>query len=160
VDDLDEVTLALSGLVLDQLEPSEAQLLDAVGPELLQSVDAGPGRDGSLGFGGLEIIFAFVVIKISREVLRRVLDVLLEGASKVAGDQLGDVMKQLLAALKSKRRGVTPEATVALSGDEVGRVREVAFSSAVKLGLDETRARLLADAMGGALFFPDPGATA
>jgi hypothetical protein len=149
VDELDEATLALSALVLGEVSPEEVPLIDAIGPDLLQAAEAGPGSDGALGFGGLETVLAMVVIAVSKEVLQYVGDVV----HAVAVEHGGSWIKRLVTALNNKRHGDEGAAVPLLSAEEVVRVREVAFTSAVNLGVDASQARVLADAMGGALGF-------
>jgi hypothetical protein len=152
VDDLAEATLALSTLVLADVSPDEVALVDAVGPELLEAADAGPGNDGALGFGGVETVFAMVVITVSKHVLTYLGEVVHD----FAVDQGGNWLKRCVTAWQKKRAGDAVEAPL-LSADEVARVRDVAFNSARTFGVDENRARLLADAMGGALGLGAPG---
>ena len=157
MEDFDDATLALSALVLADVSPDDVPLLDAVGPELLVAADAGPGKDGALGFGGVDAVLAMVVITVSKHVLAYVGEV----AKHFAVEQGGNWLKRLASALHKRRAGDATVAVPELSADELARVRAVAFTSACRLGVDESRAQLLADAMSGALGLrPPPGAAA
>ena len=67
----DDLTLELARQGLAAVSPEEIPLLDALGPELLASADEPNRGDGALGFGGIEIVLASVVVAVAKAVVER-----------------------------------------------------------------------------------------
>ncbi|MBW3634525.1 MAG: hypothetical protein KY456_16020 [Chloroflexi bacterium] len=143
----DEMTLELAKNALSAVSPEELPLIDSVGSELLCSVDAGGGDDGSLGFGGAEIVMSTAVLFVSRAVV----DMLLDATKSVITEEASGFLRRLARFIRLRRAAPGGEVTErpALSREHIEQVRGLAYERAVAVGVDTTRASLLADAMAG-----------
>lgn len=137
-------------------------MVDALGLEFVEAASAPHGGDGALGFDVASLSMA--VAASSCAVL--VKDYLLELA-KAAATELGkslaaeqgpNLIKGLVKALRRKRGAeiekdkAKPTApAVQLDPAEITEVRKRALAHAQRIGLDEAKATLLADALAGSL---------
>lgn len=141
MDERSTVTLGLSAVLLDEVDRAQLPLLDALGEELVEQ-DGRSAGDGSLGFGVAEVAWIAAVVPVSKVVVEFLLDVLKDAVK----DALKERVTKVLAALGARKKA--PEA---LPQDVVSRAQDVAFRHGLTVGLDESRARLLAAAVAGSL---------
>jgi hypothetical protein len=143
----DDLTLELARQGLAAVSPEEIPLLDALGPELLASADEPNRGDGALGFGGIEIVLASVVVAVAKAVVEVITDV----AKKYAAEEGTGLIHRLVEFFRSRHDDAKDTPKPVLDPDELARAREVAHQRAVDLGVDEPKASVLADAIVGAL---------
>jgi hypothetical protein len=143
----DDLTLELAREGLAAISPEELPLLDALGPELVASADEPNRGDGALGFGGIEIVLASVVVSVAKVVV----DVIVEAAQKYAAEEGTGLVHRLVQFFRSRHDDAEATPKPVLDPAELARAREVAHQRAVDLGVDETKASVLADAIVGAL---------
>jgi len=154
----DELSFELTRAVLEQVSPEEVPMVDALGLEFVEAASAPHGGDGALGFDVASLSMA--VAASSCAVL--VKDYLIELA-KAAATELGkslaaeqgpNLIKSLVKALRRKRgaeKDKPPTTAVQLDPAEISEVRKRAFAHAQRIGMDEAKATLLADALAGSL---------
>ena len=138
----DELTIEFARELVARADPTELPVLDAMAPELLRrgaSVEA--RRDGTLGFGTELLALASVAVPVAQVVGTFLLGV----ATSVAADEVSDGIR------KRFRR---TDAAAPLPAEVVDRAYALALERSRMIGLDESRARLLADAVSGALTTP------
>lgn len=146
--------LSLSELVLKQVSPAEVPLVEAIGPQILAAGGRRGRTDGALGMGVDEFTWLVAVLPVTNAVV----DFLVERAKEVAADEVKQSTTALLAWLREFRgkpaadRATNPPI---LSPDLAVRVREVAYQKSLAGGVDTARARLIADAIVGAVGMPD-----
>jgi hypothetical protein len=138
----DELTLEFARELVARADPEELPLLDAMAPTFLaEGAEVHERADGTLGFGVEIFALASVAIPVAKFVGTFLVGVL----TSVAADSVKDAVRNQI-----KRK---PEAQP-VPADVVGRARTMAFEHSKSLGLDDERAALLADAVGGALTTP------
>jgi hypothetical protein len=150
----DELSFELTRAVLTQISPDEVPMVDALGLEFVEAASAPHGGDGALGFDVESLSYA--VAASSCAVL--VKDYLIELA-KAAATELGKSLASeqgpsLVKALRRKRgaeKDKQPTSSVHLDPAEINEVRKRAFAHAQRIGMDEAKATLLADALAGSL---------
>lgn len=149
MDDRDDLTLELAKDALAVVSPDEMQLIDAVGPELLQSVDAGGRGDGSLGFGFAEVAMSTAALYASRAVV----EMLVEIGRDVAKDEAKGFLRKAAGAIRARRSKQVDaqEMQEPLPTQYITGARQQAYDRAIAVGLDEGRASLLADAISESL---------
>jgi hypothetical protein len=145
MDQTQDAALGLAALVLDQLSPPEVPLVEVVGPSLL---DGPPDGDGALGFGVQDLPWLVVAVPVSKAAV----DVMLGMAKEIAVEQLSRPVSSWVHRLSGiGRREIVVAAAEALPIEVVTRVHAAAYRKALAIGVEETRARLMADAVAGTL---------
>ncbi len=145
----EQASLGLAEVLLGELSPAELELIDDFGPLLLTG---GVRGDGALGFGVDDVAWLSAAVPVAGLVVDQLLDILKDAAS----DALKDKIKAWLAGLRWQRRAPhnPAPAVVALPPDVAARAAQLAFDHSRTLGLSKARARLLADAVEGAMLRP------
>ncbi len=151
-----ELAFELTRVGILAVEPSEVEVLDALGPDFVDASRAVRSGDGALGFDVGQISVAVV----SASVAGVMVEYLREVVRGYAVDEGKDVFERLL--IKLRRRGEPPaddgdgsaHLTDPLPPEHLAAVRQLAFDHARALGLGERRATMLADAVAGGLGAP------
>ncbi|GAA4603422.1 hypothetical protein BJY16_004609 [Actinoplanes octamycinicus] len=155
--------LALSELVLGQLSPAEVPLVQAVGPRLLSARrrwwQRRP-RDGALGIGVDEFAWTVAVLPVANHVVTWLFD----QAKEFAGEELGKGARRALDWLSGRDAGAAADHAESAPHLPVRQAIElwwVTYRNGLAVGLDEQKARLLANATAGPFGAPadpaDPG---
>lgn len=150
-----ELVTALAQEALEQAAPEELPLFSDVASEYFRDPEAAlevRQREESVGFGlELALLTPYVLAVVTYVV--RMLASLIEQSVR---DELKPSVEQLVHKM-FRRHGQAPAEAEAgaetpiLTTDQLLRVRESAYGRGIALGLDETRAGLLADAVVGRL---------
>lgn len=148
MDERDQAALGFAELLLLQISPAEAALLEVFGPALVEQRGVTTRGDGSLGFGVTEIAW----LSASVPVATAVVTFLGEVAKDALAEELKTRLQGWLAAMRA-RRGST-SSPPALPTELASRAGEVAYQHALAVGLDESKARLLGAAVHGTLSAP------
>jgi hypothetical protein len=141
-----DLQVELTAAVLAQKAPDELVLLEETSAEFFDDPEAAlsPAREESVGFG-VEIVFLTPFIL---AIARPVVDFLLELAAEATQDA---VKPSAVAWVRKLFRLEQDQAgpAAALTADQLRTVRQIAYSKAQALGLEEGRAAELADAIAG-----------
>ena len=148
MDDRNDASLALSKLLLEQLSPTEIPLVDVLGPTLVEPGHQPAAGDGALGFGVGDVAWLVAVVPTAGVVV----DILLDIAKNVTVDYISGPVVAWLGVLTGRQRKSEPrQAPAPLSPDVLARVHQEAYRQGLAVGLEDTRARLMADAVAGTL---------
>lgn len=104
------------------------------------------GRDEAVGFGLELAMLTPCVLAVATAVVQLLVTVVQESVQEEVKPPIVQLMRRML-----RREGAPPEDVPALTDAQRRRVRDTAYDRAQNLGLDEGRARLLADAVVGGL---------
>lgn len=148
----DERTLAveLAGLVVRNIKPAEMEVFDDTVEEYFEDPDAAlrtPGRDETLGFGFEGLLLAPYVLAVAGPVIRYLGGVIIEATQAEVRPRLVALLRRLIHTAAAH----PADPPVALSPEQVRHVRNLVVQTAKDIKLDETRTRLLADAVAGQL---------
>ncbi|GAA4607290.1 hypothetical protein BJY16_006253 [Actinoplanes octamycinicus] len=144
------LVVELAGLVVGDVKPAELEVFDDTVEEYFEDTETAlrtSGRDESLGFGFEGLLLAPYVLAVAGPVIRYLAGVVSEAAQ-------AEVRPRLVALLRRLFRTVAPpsdDAPVTLSPGQIQHVRDLVVRTAGDIQLDETRTRLLADAVAGQL---------
>jgi hypothetical protein len=152
----DQLAAEIGRDIVSRAAPQELPLYRAISTAYLQSPSDISGKpmnkDEMLGFGVAEAVIYMTPVALP--VLSCILKFLAEAIKSSVHDQhlVGDALKKLF----SKNKASTPlaNAPVCLTGDQLERVRKLAFEKARELNLKSKEASLLADSIVGSLAVP------
>jgi hypothetical protein len=143
----DDLARELARLALDRAAPDELAIFDDLAAEYFADPQAAlhpPDRDETLGFGLDLTLLTPYVLAVVGYVLPLLNDMVSEAAKEqgtaLIGSWLGRVIRREPRA-----------AAVRLSVEQARQVQAVAFDQARRAGLDDGRARLVADSIVGAV---------
>ncbi len=150
-----ELALELTESVLTRLAPEEVLILPDISQEFFDDPErsVARAREETLGFGADVALLAPFALSVAIEVVKFLLS--------LAKDALGPEVKSGLAAWVRRvvpGRGTRPaqaDPAPALTREQLVLVRQVAYSRAHDLGLDDDRAATLADAVVGGVLLTD-----
>ena len=137
----DELTRELARLALHRAAPDELVIFDDLAVEYFADPHAAlrpQDRDETLGFGLDLTLLTPYVLAVAGFVLPLLNDVVTEVATQQGNAWVGRLIRR------------EPE-PVQLSQEQARRVQVVAFEQARRAGLDDNRARLVADSIVGAV---------
>lgn len=113
-----------------------------------------PGRgEGTVGFGLELALLGPYVVHAAVAAIRWLASVVADSAKEEGADAVRTGVRQLIDRLAGRHTDATPH-PLALSDEDVARLRAVTRTSAASAGLDDARAGLVADAVVGALLRP------
>lgn len=142
----DELTLELARELVARADPDELPMLEAIAPTALeQGVELRERSDGTLGFGVELVTIASISLPVAKAVGGFLVGVLSAGLADAVSSGLTTEARK-----RFKRRQEAPPP----SPEVVERARKLAFEHSRTLGLDDSRASLLADAVAGCLTTP------
>ena len=157
-----DAILGLSATVLERVDAQQIELLDVLGPGLVEARTN--GKDGALGFGEADVAWLTAVVPVASVVV----DVLLEAAKGVAGDLVKDGATAAVRRLRERRQsrarsvdGAEPDLNtiVPLPAELLERAQSRAYEHALEVGLDVQRAQTLAKAVADSLGTPPTAAS-
>lgn len=146
--------------VLSQAAPEELAIFEETAEEFHrdpEGVLTAQGKDEPVGFGLDVALLTPYVLAVATSALSFLLSTVADAAKAEAKPAIGDLVRRLFRRKGAPDDRDQPSAEpdpVALTSDQVGQVREVAYARATDLGLSEDKARLLADAVVGGLRVP------
>lgn len=143
----DDLTRELGRLAVHRAAPDELAIFDDLAVEYFADPQAAlrpPNRDETLGFGLDLTLLTPYVLAVIAYVLPLLNDMLSEAAKEQGSALIGSWLGHLI------RREPRP-AAVGLSVEQARQVQAVAFEQARRAGLDDGRARLVADSIVGAV---------
>jgi hypothetical protein len=139
----DELTIEFARELVARADPDEVAMLDAIAPAALsQGAELRERSDGSLGFGIELVSLASIALPVAKAVGTFLLTLLSAGAVDAVSKGLTDQVRSWF------KRGADAEP---LPAEVVDKARKVAFEHSITLGLEDSQATLLADAVAGAL---------
>lgn len=153
VSEFDQIAAEVGRDVMARAAPQELPLYRSMSIAYLQSPSAIPSKsvskDEMLGFGVAEAITYLTPVALP--VLSAVLKFLADELKSYIHDQhlVGDVLKRLFNRNGPPAPGGAP--SVALTREQLERVRKLAFDNACALKLNSHQASLLADSIVGTL---------
>ena len=140
-----DAVVAVAELVLSDTAPAELVIFDQAAEEYFTDPDAAlssPSREEAIGFGLDLALVTPVVLAVVTGVVRFLSTVVADATRDEASAQVARRIRRLFTA---------DDATPKLDVDQARRVHDVARDQALALGLVETDAGLLADAIVGRL---------
>jgi hypothetical protein len=141
--------LALSALVLDRVSPAEVPLVQAIGPQMLAARRRRRRpRDGALGLGVDEFAWTIAVLPVANNVVTW----LLEQARDFATEEFGRGARTVLDWLRGRKAATGAadlESTPQLSPRVAAELWKVTYRNCIDAGVDESKARLIANATAG-----------
>jgi len=143
----DGLTRELGRLAVHRAAPDELAIFDDLAAEYFTDPQAAlhpPNRDETLGFGLDLTLLTPYVLAVVAYVLPLLNDMVTEAAKEHGSALIGSWLGRLI------RREPGP-AAVRLSVEQARQVQAVAFEQARRAGLDDGRARLVADSIVGAV---------
>ncbi|AQA04954.1 hypothetical protein BVC93_23945 [Mycobacterium sp. MS1601] len=145
----DELSFELARAAVAQLSPAELPVLDGLGIEFVEASSAPTGGDGALGFDVTQLTFAVVASQCAVASA----SVVAEFFKAAAGESGTSLAKALASRIKQRRQSASavPKPPVPLDPALLMEVRKRAFEQARQSGLDESAAKLMADALVGSL---------
>ncbi|MET8349044.1 hypothetical protein [Micromonospora sp. NPDC005206] len=153
--DASEFVIGLARQVSGRLAPEESGVFDEVAAVWRAGAAQGRAPGGSIGFGIEEALVSAIVIEVVATSVREVLG-LGAGAARSrwrrwrAPGRRGVSGRELAGATLPMIDG-----RIVVTAAQVARLREVSRRHATALGLDESAADLLADALVGAIHLPE-----
>jgi hypothetical protein len=151
------VVVDLAGLVLRSVAPEELLLLPETAAEFFADPRAtltAQDRDEPLGFGIDVALLTPAVLAVASAAVQALWDMVSSGVAEAVRPNLTDRIRLLLR--------IRPEpVTVSLTPAQAAQVHDVARRQALAVGLDDSRALMLADAVIGSLVVarqPEPTA--
>ena len=143
---------ALAQLALERAAPEELALFPETAEEYFrdpQAAVAPRGRDEAVGFGLDLALMTPYILAVAVPVVRYLAGIVQQSVGRELDASVSAAIKRLL-----RRHGdaqpSAPEVPV-LTSEQLREVRSTAYARAVGLGLDESRATLLADSVVGGL---------
>lgn len=149
-DDERALTVELAGLVVRDVKPAEMEIFDDTVEEYFEDPDAAlrpPGRDEPLGFGFEGLLLAPYVLAVAGPVIRYLGGLIIEATQAEVRPRLVALVRRLIHTAAAR----PTDPPVALSAEQVRHVRTIVVQTAEQIKLDESRTRLLADAVAGQL---------
>lgn len=144
-----QLVTELAALVLDVMAPEELPLLPETAQEYFAEPDAvlDPARhDEALGFGlSVELLSPYVLAVVAPAV-QFLLSTLAGAVKQEARPRLEALVRRVF-----RSRGQKHPDAIALTRDQARHVREITIDRARAVGMGESRAALLADAVVGSL---------
>jgi hypothetical protein len=141
-----DLSVELAGLILERVAPEEVVVLDETAAVFFEDPSSllGDRKDEALG-SAIDVEFlAPYVLAVAGPVLRYLVAI-------VAGAVRDEAKPQLVALVRRLFRRENSAEPIALTAEQARTVRQLAIDHARKLGLNETKAGLLGDALIGSL---------
>lgn len=143
--------MGFADVLLAEVSPEEQALLQIFGSALLEQQGGAGRRDGSLGFGVVEVSMLAVAVPVAKAVVAFLLDIVKDSLADAGKTRLTDWLRSLRLRRSS---GDTPVAPVALAPEVATQAGRVAYDHAIALGLAEDKALVLRSAVAGSLIAP------
>jgi hypothetical protein len=149
-DEQRDLVQGLAETVVEQLEPDELAVFEETAEEYFEDPRAvldPKRRDEAVGFGIDAELLTPIVLAVATPVVQYLADLVVEASGEGVKPTLVRLLRRMLR-LKDADPAPAPEPPQ-LTQEQVDHVRDVAFARARDVGLEESRARLLADAVAG-----------
>lgn len=149
-DDHRDLVTALAAVVVEQLEPDELAVFDETAEEYFENPEAvldPKRRDEAVGFGLDAALLTPLVLAVVEPVVAYLSALVVEATGEGIKPNLVRMLRRLFHIDDD---GPAPAAEPPrLTQQQVDRVRSIAYARACDVGLEEAKARLLADAVAG-----------